>query len=630
MLEFGTKLWSRMRDGPPGVGTPLSAKYFNGIWERIDLRIHGLESVKIAWDAAVADLTSFGLKRIDDFLAPAFERVTRIAELGFLIAHSATSETLVLDEVSTFLIDDPDERELFHPSAFVTIARTGNQTDFAIGQVASYVRATGILDVTIRQVFGAPGPHADWEISTGSGVPLLMRQQLVDAATARDLARDWAEKAVDADVSGAGTRSAKHHAAKASGYAQDAKDARDVTNAAAILIAGGPVSSVNGKVGAVALGPSDVGAVSVAEGNAIYAAISALSVTSANADNALDLAKAPKDSPTFTGTVSLPNGLQVGASTVVDALKRSARTSNTPLAKTTHGTLIDITSGTFTQTFDPAAALGNGWWVRIRNAGTGDITLDPNGSETIDGLTTFVMYPGEIRDVQCDGASLYSTVVRPFQKDFTTSATFYKPPGYRTFGGEVWAAGGSGAKDSFATGGGGGACAPFLLPASALSSAESVVIGSGGAPVTIGGTNGQAGGLSSFAGIVAYGGGAGFISGSGGAGGNSYSTNFSGSNPTVVGAPIGTNVGSLYGGGSCPNSTPGRSMTVWGGAAGGTVSSGTVYPPGETVMGGKGGVAGTTTNGADGQAPGGGGGATTSGAQTGAGARGEVRVRGVI
>lgn len=95
------------------------------------------------------------------------------------------------------------------------------------------------------------------------------------------------------------------------------------------------------------------------------------------------------------------------------AMSRSARTSNTMLVSADSSKLIDITSGTFTQTFDAAATLADGWYCFIRNSGTGTITLDPNASELIDGAATSLMYPGECRIVQCTGAALNSVVITP-------------------------------------------------------------------------------------------------------------------------------------------------------------------------------------------------------------------------
>ena len=90
---------------------------------------------------------------------------------------------------------------------------------------------------------------------------------------------------------------------------------------------------------------------------------------------------------------------QVGGSSVV----RSARTTNTILAAGDNGTLIDITSGTFSQTFTAAATLGSGWFCYYRNNGTGVVTLDPNAAELIDGAATLIMYPGDARLFQCTG-----------------------------------------------------------------------------------------------------------------------------------------------------------------------------------------------------------------------------------
>jgi len=151
-------------------------------------------------------------------------------------------------------------------------------------------------------------------------------------------------------------------------------------------------------------------------------------------------------------------------------VRRSARTENTILGAADRGKLIDITSGTFSQTFTAAATLGDGWWCYIRNSGTGDITLDPDGAETIDGLAAYIMYPGECRLVQCTGVAFFSVVVTPFRRAFTATGTFVKPPGYLKFQGYLWGGGGSGRKHTTASaksGGAGGACAPIDVPSPA-------------------------------------------------------------------------------------------------------------------------------------------------------------------
>lgn len=68
-------------------------------------------------------------------------------------------------------------------------------------------------------------------------------------------------------------------------------------------------------------------------------------------------------------------------------------------------------SGTWTLTLPSAADLGPGWWCYVENSGTGTITVDPEGSDTVDGAATATVAPGETRLITCDGASAYDGVV---------------------------------------------------------------------------------------------------------------------------------------------------------------------------------------------------------------------------
>lgn len=343
------------------------------------------------------------------------------------------------------------------------------------------------------------------------------------------------------------------------------------------------------------------------------------------------------------------------ASWVLDGLTRTTRTSNTVLGVSDIGTVIDITSGTFTQTFTAAATLGAGWYCWIRNSGTGDITLDPNGAETIDGLASYVMYPGEARLVQCDGSGFNSVVVHPFAKTFSSSGTFTKPPGYSYFSGLNWGAGGSGAKSNTTDGvggGGGGACTPFHLLASAVGATETVTIGAGGTGPSSA-ADGVAGGNSTFGSLVTgYGGGGGGFNlantGAGGGGGGQFSAgtsattnagvaggdpfgaansdnNFGGAGSTSNGG-VGKN--SVYGGASGGGGANAGGQSIFGGGGGGGAgaSGGT---GGASKFGGSGGAGGDASSGIDGAAPGGGGGGTRTGAKAGDGARGEIRIWGI-
>lgn len=82
------------------------------------------------------------------------------------------------------------------------------------------------------------------------------------------------------------------------------------------------------------------------------------------------------------------------------------------------GKLIDCTSGTFTLSFSACATLGANWISYIRNSGTGVITLDPSGAETIDGVATFALNPGAICLIQCDGSTLRKSGLYQFANEY--------------------------------------------------------------------------------------------------------------------------------------------------------------------------------------------------------------------
>lgn len=68
---------------------------------------------------------------------------------------------------------------------------------------------------------------------------------------------------------------------------------------------------------------------------------------------------------------------------------------------------------TFTLSLTAAATLGGAWFCHIRNEGSGIITIDPDGSETIDLQSSLLVYPGEAFCIQCD-ASNFRTVGRDY------------------------------------------------------------------------------------------------------------------------------------------------------------------------------------------------------------------------
>ena len=316
------------------------------------------------------------------------------------------------------------------------------------------------------------------------------------------------------------------------------------------------------------------------------------------------------------------------------SLLRSARTSNTVLGNADKGKLIDITSGTFTQTFAAVATLADGWYCYLKNSGTGDVTLDPNASELIDGMTSYVMYPGEVRLVQCDGLALRSVVLNAFYRTFTASGTFTTPPGYSQFSGLLWSGGGGGGctQGGGLGGGRGGGCFPFSLTSSAFGASKVITIGAGGSGAS---TQVQStGGNSSIGSLVTVYGATATLGGSVIPQGTNYNDASNVGATGFDGAGQGNTVmkaSSVWGGSSAGfNVDAGNS--IYGGASGGGINgSSTIYQAGISIYGGSGGSAVMSGTAGNGQIPAGGGGSSnTSGGAGGSGARGECRIWGII
>jgi hypothetical protein len=55
-----------------------------------------------------------------------------------------------------------------------------------------------------------------------------------------------------------------------------------------------------------------------------------------------------------------------------------------------------------------AGTLGNNWFIQLRNEGTGALTVDPAGTQTINGLSTLVFQPGDSAIILTDGINFYT------------------------------------------------------------------------------------------------------------------------------------------------------------------------------------------------------------------------------
>ena len=73
---------------------------------------------------------------------------------------------------------------------------------------------------------------------------------------------------------------------------------------------------------------------------------------------------------------------------------------------------LNVTSGTFTLDL-PAASTCTGQSLRVKNSGTGVVTLDGNSSETVEGVATFPLGPGSYVEITSTGAAWIITAGLP-------------------------------------------------------------------------------------------------------------------------------------------------------------------------------------------------------------------------
>ncbi len=69
------------------------------------------------------------------------------------------------------------------------------------------------------------------------------------------------------------------------------------------------------------------------------------------------------------------------------------------------------TSNSWTLSLTAAATLGNGWELYVYNDGSGTITADPNGAETINGAATLAITAGRICRIWCDGSAFFASII---------------------------------------------------------------------------------------------------------------------------------------------------------------------------------------------------------------------------
>lgn len=224
---------SRFRAYSADANTTFDYAFWNRVMQELDARILGIEEKKADFEEAERQLIEVALRRINETIQPAAERIHALSTLGFLVASSDDSVKPEAGQQLTIIVREGDERELFAPSPFLALTRQSTVDDYAIARRVAYAKETGQLLVEVLATFGNMGPHDDWEICALAGSTMAQLEMLADAQAIQD---DIIEK----------------HAA--------VTGAAEVIEAAVSVIETGPVISVAGKTGTVTLGPEDVGA----------------------------------------------------------------------------------------------------------------------------------------------------------------------------------------------------------------------------------------------------------------------------------------------------------------------------------------------------------------------------------
>jgi len=101
-------------------------------------------------------------------------------------------------------------------------------------------------------------------------------------------------------------------------------------------------------------------------------------------------------------------GTKATSATLSTKIAVTTKGSSWTVATTDRATLFVSTSGSITASLPAAATAATDFFVGMRNSGTGTLTIDPNGGETIDGEATLAIAPGESAYVVCSGTTWYT------------------------------------------------------------------------------------------------------------------------------------------------------------------------------------------------------------------------------
>jgi hypothetical protein len=131
--------------------TPLAAKFFNAVFGDIDTRLVSLEDLKVSWEAAVDELKTYGLVRINAALQANFDEIT---------ALTTSAETTLgdIEQRVSALVTEADTAVTAANQA-VTTAQTATAT-LEASAAASAASAAASAGSAASAVETAAGAHS--------------------------------------------------------------------------------------------------------------------------------------------------------------------------------------------------------------------------------------------------------------------------------------------------------------------------------------------------------------------------------------------------------------------------------------------------------------------------------------
>jgi len=164
----------------------LSANLWNSVFQNIDQRLIGIEEKKASFEEAEKQLLEVGLRRINETIGPAAEKIINLSELGFMVASSEELIKPVDGQALSIHLSKGTKSELFTPSPFIALVRRSTPDDYAIGRLLHYDRDLARVDMNIVAVQGDMGPHDDFDVAALAGSVKAMWDALQESRQIRD------------------------------------------------------------------------------------------------------------------------------------------------------------------------------------------------------------------------------------------------------------------------------------------------------------------------------------------------------------------------------------------------------------------------------------------------------------